>query len=163
LVAGLIVAGLVLASAAQMRPERTRATTPRINPIGVVIFLIYVLYKLIQANLILAWEIVTPRNRIRTGVVAVPLRTNSEIVMMLVANMVTLTPGTITLESRGKPPVLYVHVLHLDDADKTRRELYQLERIAIRAFGSPDARSQFAANVAAERETDAEAEKGARP
>ena len=32
----------------------------------------------------------------------------------LIANAVSLTPGTLTLEVRREPPTLYVHVLHLD-------------------------------------------------
>jgi multicomponent Na+:H+ antiporter subunit E len=115
-----------------------------IAPFRLVWFVGWVLVKLVQANLVLTWEIVTPRNRIRTGVIAVPMRTDSAWVYMVVANVITLTPGTVTIEVAGTPPVLYVHVLHLHDVDRVRRDLQQIEAHAVRAFGSRRARAQLA-------------------
>jgi multicomponent Na+:H+ antiporter subunit E len=121
---------------------------PRVRPLSTAYLAIYVLYKLVEANLILAWEIVTPKNRINVGVVAVPLRTDSQISMMVVANIITLTPGTVTIESVGTPPVLYVNVLHLDELEKVRRDLLRVEELCVRAFGSRRDRAQLAGEVA---------------
>lgn len=112
-------------------------------------FGIVVVYKLVQSNLVLAWEIVTPRNRINSGVVAVPLRTESRVAMMTVANVITLTPGTLTIEAIGSPPVLYVNVLHLHDIEKVRQDLLEIEELSVRAFGSRRARAQLADRTAA--------------
>ena len=95
----------------------------------------------------LAWEIVTPRNRIHTGVVAVPMRTDSRAVFLVVGNVITLTPGTLTLEVAGSPPEIYVHVLHLHDVDRVRRDLQRVEDLAVRAFGSQRARAQMSAEL----------------
>lgn len=115
-----------------------------VNPVRTVGFALYVFYKLVEANLLLAWEIVTPTNKINTGVIAVPLRTESNTAMTVIANMITLTPGTMTIEVLGTPPVVYVHVLHLDDIDRVRSELLRLEELSVRAFGSRAARRQLA-------------------
>lgn len=135
---GLLVAITVLAFA---RLPRLRAVDPdqrgRINPFAALWLGVVVLYKLVEANVVLAWEIITPRDRIHTGVIAVPLRTQSETAMMIVANVITLTPGTVTIDAIGSPPVLYVHVLHLSEIDDVRREVLHLEALAVRAFGSP--------------------------
>ena len=56
--------------------------------------------------------------------------------MMVVANVITLTPGTITIEAHGTPPVLYVNVMHLHDLDGVRRDLLHIEELSVRAFGS---------------------------
>lgn len=142
--AGAAVGVGVLAFA---RLPRLRRTTDddvaRFDVPRTVHFVGYVLVKLVEANLVLAWEILTPRNRIHTGIVAVPLRTESELAMMVVANVITLTPGTITIEATGTPPVLYVNVLHLLDVDKTRRDLLRIEELSVRAFGSREARAQL--------------------
>lgn len=116
----------------------------RVNVLRSVGFACYVLYKLVEANFVLAWEIVTPRNSINTGVVAVPLRTESSTAMMVIANVITLTPGTMTIEVAGSPPVIYVNVLHLDDIERVRRDLLRLEELSVRAFGSRAARAQLA-------------------
>ncbi len=99
-------------------------------------FAVYFLWKLIEASAVVSWEVVTPRNRINEGVVAVPIRGVSDSLTTLVANAISLTPGTLTLEVRQNPTVLYVHVLHLYDIEAVRREVQRLERLAIRAFGS---------------------------
>lgn len=115
-----------------------------VHPIRTIGFVLYVLYKLVEANLLLAWEILTPTNKINTGVIAVPLRTESQTAMTVIANMITLTPGTMTIEVLGTPPVVYVHVLHLDDIERVRGELLRLEELSVRAFGSRAARRQLA-------------------
>lgn len=135
---GLVVALAVLSFA---RLPRLRTVDSdqraRVNPFATAWLVVFVLYKLVEANVILAWEIVTPRDKIHTGVIAVPLRTQSETSMMIVANVITLTPGTVTIEVVGSPPVLYVHVLHLSEIDQVRRDVLHLEALAVKAFGSP--------------------------
>ena len=142
---GLLVGILVMVSAGVVMPPdddvRHRA---RVRPIATAFFVVYVAYKLVLANLYLAWEIVTPRNKIVVGVVAVPMRTESSLVANAVANVITLTPGSITIESLGSPPVLYVNVMHLHDVEGVRRDLLRIEELAVRAFGSPAARDQLA-------------------
>lgn len=141
---GLIVGALVLLVARLPRLSRTDAAdATRVSPLATAYFVAYVLAKLVQANLVLAWEIVTPRNRINAGVVAVPLRTDSDLAMMVVANVITLTPGSVTLEVDGMPAVLYVNVLHLHDVEEVRRDLLRIEELSVRAFGSDAARRQL--------------------
>jgi multicomponent Na+:H+ antiporter subunit E len=143
-VSGVLVGALVLVSAGVTMvsddDDRTRA---RVRPIATVHFVVYVVYELVVANLYLAWEIVTPRNKINVGVVAVPMRTESELVANAVANVITLTPGSVTIESLGSPAVLYVNVMHLHDLDDVRRDLLKIEELAVRAFGSRAAREQL--------------------
>jgi multicomponent Na+:H+ antiporter subunit E len=147
---GLAIAAIVLVLARLPRlADRNDADRSRVSILPAIRFGVVVLVKLVQANMLLAWEIVTPRNRINAGVVAVPLRTESSLVMLIVSNVITLTPGSFTLEVRGTPPVLYVNVLHLHDLEDVRRELLHIEELSVRAFGSPLARAQLAAGSVA--------------
>jgi len=142
---GLMISVAVLAVAHE--PRLTRRGTDddlHIVPLAMLYFGLYVLYKLAEANLILAWTIIAPRNRILSGVVEVPLRTENELVRNVVANVITLTPGTITFEVRAEPPALYVNVLQLHDVDEVRHDLLRIEELAVRAFGSPSERRRLA-------------------
>jgi multicomponent Na+:H+ antiporter subunit E len=144
-VSGVLVGALVLTVAGLPRVVgRDDASRARIAPLATLYFLAFVGYKLVEANLYLAWEIITPRNRINVGVVAVPLRTESPTAAMVVANVITLTPGSITIESLGSPAVLYVNVMHLHDVQRVRRDLLRIEELSVRAFGSQVARNQLA-------------------
>jgi multicomponent Na+:H+ antiporter subunit E len=120
---------------------RTDDDTIRLSPVGVIVFAGHVVWQLVKSNLVLAWEIVTPRNTIATGSVDVPLRSASPVVAMAVSNVVTLTPGTATIDMTEVPPTLTVGVLHLHDPDQIRRSVVRTETLAIRAFGTVGARA----------------------
>lgn len=143
---GIAVAIGVVTLARLPRAARRRDDgVARINLPHTLFFIGYVLYKLVESNYILAREIITVRDdsRINSGVVAVPLRTESEMAMMVVANIITLTPGTLTIEVTGTPPVVYVNVLHLHEIEDVRQELLRIEELAVKAFGSRTARAQL--------------------
>ena len=110
-----------------------------VRPVAALRFLGVFAWELVKANAVVAWEIVTPGSRINQGIVAIPLRTHSPGLMTLIGNAVSLTPGTLTLETRLDPPTLYVHVLHLRDVEDVRADVHRFERLAMAAFGQdPD-------------------------
>ncbi len=136
LLSGIAVAvGLVVAF-----PTAGPGPVGAIRPLKALRFAIYFFYKLFEANVVVAWEVITPSNdSINEGIVEVPVTGASDAVLTLVANATSLTPGTITLEVRREPATLYVHVLHLRSIDETRRQVLNLERLALEAFGSEEA------------------------
>lgn len=111
-----------------------------IRPVAVVAFGLHFLWALVRASAVVAWEVVTPRNRIHEGIVAVPLRTDSPGLVTLLANAISLTPGTLTLEvataPTTAPTTLYVHILHLRTIEEVRADIRQLETLALRAFAA---------------------------
>lgn len=139
---GAAIALVVLAALPVGEPARLSdgSKAVRFNPIAGIGFLLWLLGQVVMSSLRLAWEVVTPRNSIAMGVVEVRLRGVSEVHTLVVANCITLTPGTITIEATTDPTVLDVHVLHLSDPDAVRREVLALEARVVRAFGSPAAR-----------------------
>ncbi len=140
---GLLVASLLVTAF----PLTGRGVRGGFRPAAATRFLVYFGWKLVEASAVVSWEVVTPRNRINEGIVAVPIRGVSDTLTTLVANAISLTPGTLTLEIRRRPTILYVHVLHLQDIETVRREVERLELLAIRAFGSPHAISVAEADL----------------
>jgi multicomponent Na+:H+ antiporter subunit E len=129
-----LVSGLVVASVASALPTRG-GPRHQLRPIALLKFLAYFCWKLLEANVVLAREVVTPINSIRTGIIAIPLPGYSDFVLTVAANAVSLTPGTLTLEASGAPdPMLYVHVLHLRDLDHARNEVIAIAARAAAAF-----------------------------
>ncbi len=115
----------------------------RFRPLRSLWFLVYFVAKLFQANVMLAWEVLTPRNTINPGIIGVRLRDCSDALVTLIANAFTLTPGSLTIEVTRDPTVIYVHVLHLNDPDRVRSDLVHLARLAVQAFGPAEALVQF--------------------
>jgi len=131
---GVLVAIAVLVVA---RPPASQGRS-RFRPMAALRFLAYFLWKLVEASAIVAWEVATPTNVINEGIVAVPIHGRSRLLTTIVANAITLTPGTLTLQIHTDPTVLYVHVLHLRTIEEVRAEVHKLEHLAVLAFGSDD-------------------------
>ena len=154
---GVVIALLVVVIA---WPTGTRFTAPTsFHPIAALRYLLYFAGQLVISNLIVAREIVTPGSSLNRAIVAVPMHTASAGINTLVANCVTLTPGTITVDvSVPGPgvdamPTLYIHALHFADAESARRDVYRLERYAVAAFGDRSLRAALSEVRHDERET----------
>lgn len=93
-------------------------------------------WSVVKANAVVAWEVVTPRNRINEGIVAVPLNSTNPLVITVVSHAIILAPGTMVVDVDLKPEtVLFVHALHLRSVEAVHREVLQLERLVLEAFG----------------------------
>lgn len=85
----------------------------------------FLLWELLLANLRVAYDVLTPGYHMRPGVVAIPLDAKSDIEITLLANLITLTPGTLSLDVSSDRRVLYIHVMYVDndDLDEVRRKI----------------------------------------
>lgn len=83
-----------------------------------------------------ARQVFWPIARLRPAIVAIPLRSGDPRLISLVANSITLTPGTLTLEADEGRRTLWVHVLHLPEgeADTVISQAQDLERLGARVL-----------------------------
>jgi multicomponent Na+:H+ antiporter subunit E len=94
-----------------------------------VLLLGFFLVELVHSNLRVFWDVITPGHISRPGIVGVPLRAETEIEILLIANMISLTPGTLSIDLSEDRRTLYVHVMFLDDPDRFRKSIKEgLER-----------------------------------
>lgn len=84
---------------------------------------VFFVYDLVLANLRLAAELLTPGSTIRPGIVAVPLdaKTNAEITLF--ATLLTLTPGTLTIDISQDRKWMYVHGTNVQDEEEFVRAI----------------------------------------
>lgn len=88
-----------------------------------VLFVLFYLRELILANLRVAYYVVTIRHRMRPGVVDVPLDVETDLEIMLLANLITMTPGTLSLDLSEDRKVLYIHTMFVEDLATFRRTI----------------------------------------
>lgn len=93
----------------------------------VIRFVLFYLWELLLANLRMAITVLSLKPRLTPAVVAIPLEARSDRAITLLANLITLTPGTLTLDVASDCSVLYVHVMHAEDIDKVRLDIKNLE------------------------------------
>lgn len=99
-------------------------------------FILFFHWELVLANLRLARDVLGPLTRLRPGVVAIPLDLTGDAEVTILSNLVTLTPGTLSLDASTDDKVLYVHVVNIGDVEEVRREIkHGFERRIRRTFG----------------------------
>lgn len=86
-------------------------------------FLLFSLKAVVVANFKVALTVVAPRGRLRPAIVAVPLIVDRDAEIALLAMLVTLTPGTLSLDVSPDRRTLYVHAMQLTSPDALRREV----------------------------------------
>ena len=145
---GLAVAALLLVAL----PLPEVATEGRVRPLALARLLAVFAYELVTASLTVVRQVLDPRASLRQAVVAVPVVGTSDQLLTLLADAVSLTPGTLALEVDRPGAVLYVHVLDLGGADGgvegVRRSIIRLERLILQALGPAE---QVKLALAAER------------
>jgi len=114
------------------------------RPFALVRFLGFFLIELVRSSLRVAALVVRPRSQMHQAVLAIPVRAASDQLLTLLANAISLTPGTLTLEVDRPGSTLYVHVLDVgpgpDGVDRARADIRRIERLAILAIGSAECR-----------------------
>lgn len=83
----------------------------------VIGFIFYFLYELVKANLQVAYEVITPNLYIKPGIIKYPLDAKTDIEITFLANLITLTPGTLSLDVSDDKKVLYVHAMYIKDRE----------------------------------------------
>jgi multicomponent Na+:H+ antiporter subunit E len=99
-------------------------------------FALFFLWELFKANLRVTFEVLTVQHHMRPGVVAIPLDVKTDQEITLLANLITLTPGTLSLDVSTDRRVLYVHGMYIDDPDEFARSIKEgFERRVLEVMG----------------------------
>jgi multicomponent Na+:H+ antiporter subunit E len=78
-----------------------------------IAFVMFFLKELLVANLKVAYDILTPSFHMEPTLVALPLSVKTDLEITLLAGIITLTPGSLTLDVSSDRKFLYMHVLYL--------------------------------------------------
>jgi multicomponent Na+:H+ antiporter subunit E len=95
---------------------------------GAIRFLGFFLWDLLRSNLRVAHDVLTPTHHMKPGVIGVPLEARTDAEITALANLITLTPGTLSLDVSTDRQVLYVHVMYLDDETEVINGIKELEQ-----------------------------------
>jgi multicomponent Na+:H+ antiporter subunit E len=84
----------------------------------IIAFVFFFMYELLKANIEVAYDVITPSFYMAPGIVKIPLDAKSSLEITLLANLITLTPGTLSLDVSDDKKVLYVHVMYLRNKEQ---------------------------------------------
>ncbi|TNF59610.1 MAG: sodium:proton antiporter [Rhodobacteraceae bacterium] len=80
-------------------------------------------YELIVSSFQVFWDVVTPRHRARPAIIDVPLDVKTDTGILLVTNLISLTPGTLSIDVSPDRKTLKVHAMFADDPEAVTRAL----------------------------------------
>lgn len=103
-------------------------------PKGIKYFVVLII-EILKANIMVARIVFAPKIDIKPGIIAVPINTKTNGGITAIANTITLTPGTLTIDVSDDKSVLYVHCIDASDPDGIRESIKNdLEKYVLEAF-----------------------------
>lgn len=113
----------------------------RFNPFWFLVFAARLVSELVVASFQVALLAMRPRKVEHNAVIAVQLRTRSDIIMTGTAISMSLVPGSLIVEADRMHSILYLHSLNVRDeaaVQRVKEHALRYERALVRAFGSAD-------------------------
>ena len=97
--------------------------------------IVYFVYELLMSSFQVAWNVLTPWNQPKSAVINMPLDVESDLEILLVSSLISLTPGTLSLDVSADRKTLYVHAMFGEDPDATVQQLKSgMERLVLEVF-----------------------------
>ncbi|WP_062049978.1 Na+/H+ antiporter subunit E [Bacillus sp. JCM 19034] len=87
--------------------------------------------ELILANIDVIKILLSPKMNIQPGIVAVPTKLKSEFEITLLASLISLTPGTLSMDFSSDSQTIYIHSIHVPDKDAMIKQIHDTFERAI--------------------------------
>lgn len=111
----------------------------RIRPVALVWLAVRFLWDVVVSSVLVAKATLGPTKNLRNAVVQVDLRTPSDFVLTVVAEMICLIPGSLAVEARRSTHTLFFHAFDVGDeagVEMFRQRVLEQEARVVRAFGT---------------------------
>jgi multicomponent Na+:H+ antiporter subunit E len=105
------------------RPLGPYPILAKVRPLKAAGLLLYLAWQIVVANLKVFAAVVGPRRLLRPALVAVPLDVTTDGQIAALANLISLTPGTLSLDVSPDRRTLYVHAMFASSPEALRREI----------------------------------------
>ncbi len=119
LIAGFLIGFLALSVSSPMFDKTGYFT----SVIRLARLLLHFVYEFVISCAWIFWDVLTPVHKSRPAIVAIPLDIEDPLQITMLANLISLTPGSLSLDVSPDNKVLYVHVMFVDNPDEIRRNI----------------------------------------
>ena len=90
-------------------------------------FIVFYLVKLVQSNIYIAYDILTPKMHTDPCLIKVPLYLMSDFNLLVFSNLLSMIPGTLSIDMTDDKTFLEVHVLYKKDKNKMLAEIQKIQ------------------------------------
>ena len=125
----------------------------RFWPVQGPYMVLYILGKMFVASIEVSSWVFRPGPAPKSSVVAVRMRTESDLIMVCVAIATSIIPGSVIVEASQPERILYVHVFgaqNEEEAAEAKKEIYELEERIARGIGTRENIAELEAALATE-------------
>ena len=137
LLVGLVV-GIVVTVAFYLVPVQLSG---RLHSLHTVVFFVRLILDIVRASIDVSWLAIKPRLVTSNAILAIRLRTRSDLILTWTAVATSIVPGSIVVDIDRESSILYLHVLNMHsarDIENFRRRVLDTERRIVRGFGSSE-------------------------
>ena len=129
--------GLVIGFLALAILERAQGKRDYVHRVGSVFALAgFFLFDLVKSNVLLARDILRPTPSFEPALLSFAVVDLSPAATVLLTNLISLTPGTLTIDAEEGGRVIYVHSLYARDPDAVRQRIDRLATMIRRTTAS---------------------------
>ncbi|MDP1928854.1 MAG: Na+/H+ antiporter subunit E [Thiobacillus sp.] len=127
-VLGALLGWLIPFATSRFWPEQIRIR----HPLTLLHYLGILIIDIVRGSFHVAHLILLGPARLRPAFVQVPLALKTDLAISLLANTISLTPGTVSAKLSADKQTLIVHTLDTDDADALVAEIKQRYEIPLK-------------------------------
>lgn len=98
-------------------------------------FIGFYLVKLVEANFYIAWDILTPKMHTKPAFMEIPVTLKSDLGLLLFSNLLSMTPGTISMDISPDKKTVLVHVLYYSTDDIMMKDFNRIQEKIKRVTG----------------------------
>lgn len=135
-VAGGALVSLVVVTVFPLPPI---AFTGKVHPVGLLRLVLWFARDLTVASAHVAYLAMRPGRQPMNAMIAVPLHSRGDLYLMITAELVSLVPGSLLVETSHEDFTLYLHILDtntMEDVEHARRKAYEQEERVVLALAS---------------------------
>lgn len=88
-----------------------------------LLFVVFLLYDMIKANLEVTKEIITPKLNMKPAIIQYEHRLKSDFEITMLTNLIAITPGTMVLKISPDKKYLFIHSFYVKDKEKFKERL----------------------------------------
>ena len=113
----------------------------RVRPLPLIRFVGHFLVDLVISGAQVAWRAIGPGGVQQAAIVRVQLRADSDLLLTVVAETISLVPGSLVLDLDRQERLISIHLLHvadLDDVERQKLGVLATEERIVRAFGTAE-------------------------
>lgn len=86
-------------------------------------FVVWYIFELVKANIDIARQIIALKPRIRPGILKVELDAKSDQEVLALSNLISMTPGSLTMDISYDKKYIFIHEMYIDDVEEARQRI----------------------------------------